>query len=337
MSYGVDVHPYYQRGYGFDGPTPDFAWVKGADGSRPYRGVYDGVPWAPDILVARAKARGVPVGLYLYGQPVSRSGVSFAASTDVLLAEVDRVGADGVMPALDIEDDIEQHIWSAAEARDFIGQFVARCHARGWARPFVYMNDAMAAKVGRPFLDSLQDVGLWIARYAKDGVTRLRPVNTRYDVHQWTSAGGLDKNEAFNDRHLTRSAGGGSAPGSADITEQEEIDMITLPASEKDTTVSIPLPGLPARIVIAPGLAEDGSFAEVFTKGVELYAGYPDAEGNATQLGTLMPEVVDSDGVGHITSPAYLAVTEYSADALGGVFTYSSTKPFTVSVFRVAS
>ena len=167
MSYGVDVHPYYQRGYGFDGPTPDFAWVKGADGSRPYRGVYEGVPWAPDVLVQRARNRGVPVGLYLYGQPVSRSGVSFVASTRVLLDEVRRVGAEGVVPALDIEDDANQHVWAAAEARQFMTEFAEECRAQGY-RPGIYLNDAMALKVGRAFLDHLRSGGivLWVARYA---------------------------------------------------------------------------------------------------------------------------------------------------------------------------
>lgn len=225
MSYGVDVHPYYQRGYGFDGPTPDFAWVKVADGSRPYRGVYDGVPWPPDVLVNRALARGVPVGGYLYGQPVSRSGVSFTASTAVLLAEVRRVGALGVVPALDIEDDANQHIWSAAEARDFCAQFVAECRRQGFARCGIYLNDAMAKKIGRDFLEGLGgDVVLWVARYAKDGVTKLRPVNVRYDVHQWTSAGGLDKNEAFNNRHLL--GAGGIDDEDADMASDETREQI---------------------------------------------------------------------------------------------------------------
>ena len=336
MSYGVDVHPYYQRGYGFDGPRPDFAWVKGADGSRPYRGVYDGVPWPPDVLVNRAKAKGVPVGLYLYAQPVSRSGVSFTASTRVLLDEVRRVGATGLVPALDIEDDKSQHIWTAAEARDCIIEFCTECVRQGF-RPGVYMNDAMAAKVGRAFMDDLWSGGvvLWVARYATDGVTKLRPKNTPFDVHQYSSTHpDLDKNEAFGTKHLM--GGGGSAPAGDDTTE-EEVDMLELPASDKDVKVSIPLPGLPCRIVIAPGLNDDGSYAEVFTRGIELVAGYEDDEGHVVNLGTLMPEIVDADDVGHVQSPAYLACTGPAADALGGIFTYSSAKPFTVAVFRVAS
>lgn len=326
MSYGVDVHPYYQRGYGFDGPTPTFAWVKCSDGSRPYRGVYEGVSWPPDALVNRAKSKGIPVGGYHYAQPVSRAGLDFVGQTRVLLGEIQRLGALDVVPALDIEDDAKQHIWSPAEAREFCSVFVNQCRVFNIPAA-LYMNDAMAAKVGRAFLDSLGDVVLWIARYG------AKPVNTRFDVHQYSSTNpSLDKNESYNNKHLT--TGGGSAPG-ADSTEQEEAHMITLAKSDTDVTVPLALPGLPCRIVITPGLTKDGDIAEVFTKGIDLIAGYSDTSGAPIELGTLMPDAVDENGVGHIDRPVYFGLLGGESDAIGGMFTYSSTEPFSLAVYRV--
>lgn len=119
----------------------------------------------------------------------------------------------------------------------------------------------------------------------------------------------------------------GGAPISQSTASRDEAQMLTLPPSAEDTSVVLALPGLPCRIVITPGVDKDGKLSEVFTKGIQLSAAYEGAD----DLGTVMPETVDEDGVGHIQKPVYLSG---HPDALMGVLTYSSTAPCSVAVYR---
>lgn len=323
--YGVDVHPIYQESYQYSNPFPIYAWIKVSDGSRPY------TKKTPDALAARGKAKGTAMGGYHYAQPVSRTGgVGPEVQADILCNEVLRLGITRIVAALDIEDDPNQYNWPASEARDFILRFKNRQRARG-VGPGVYMNDAMAAKLGRSFMDMLfaDGVVLWIARYASDGVTRLRPRNTAFDVHQYSSTNpSLDKNESFNNK-VYGIATGGQPPAAAQFNVNlEEAEMQTLPASAEDTSVALALPGLACRIVITPGVKPDGSTSEVFVRGIKLSATYPGSE----DLGTIKPEIVDPEGVGHITKPEYFVG---HPDALMGILTYSATAPFSVAVYRV--
>lgn len=322
---GVDFSPRWQK----DTPIPagvEYAWIKVADGSAPYRTV------APDAMVQRFRARGIPMGGYSYAQP--GDGTLHAR---VLIAECRRLGIFDLVPVTDIESDKAIHVWGTAEAIAYGKAFANECNRQGY-RPGVYMNASMAHDT-RPDQWGIPNLVIWIARYGAkpEALTSAGPGAQylgRYDVHQYTSAP-VDYNQAYTNRHWLSAGGNTPAPVESTDTTKDEAHMITLPASASDTRVVLPLPGVPCRIVIAPGVADDGGLAEVFTAGVELYAGYSDSEGNPTYLDKLMPEDIDSEGVGHIQSPAYLAVSGYQADALGGIFTYSSTKPFMVAIYRV--
>lgn len=218
MAYGVDIHPDYQRDYQFSNPTPTYFWLKVSDGSRPYTRVM------PDALAARGRSKGIPAGGYHWAQPVSRTaGVGAAAQALILMAQVQRLGLTQVVPALDLEDDGNQYVWPAAEARGFISEFVRTFEGNG-KRVAVYMNGPMASKLGRAFTDNLvaRGVVIWFARYGnKPEAPGSAQYLGHYDVHQYSSTNpSLDKNESYTNRHLL-SDPGVPAPGPS----TKEIDM----------------------------------------------------------------------------------------------------------------
>lgn len=192
MAVGVDLHCYYQRGVNWAQVSGvNYVWVKVSDGGAAYTKTVSGVTYRPDTLVRGAKSQGIPVGGYHYAQPGDPR-----AQADLLLREVARLGATTVLPALDIEDPFQPN----QAARTFAEAFCNRIRERG-IRPVVYMSDSFA-KVLQPASWASQPV-LWIARYGS------KPVNTRYDVHQYSSSGSLpgsasavDFNESYNNSHL---------------------------------------------------------------------------------------------------------------------------------------
>lgn len=193
MAVGVDVHCFYQRGINWGAVTNvNYVWTKVSDGTRAYTYTdSSGKVYRPDTMVAGAKSRGIPVGGYHYAQPGDPR-----AQADLLVNEVLRLGATGLLPALDIEAPFEAN----QTARNFAEAFCNRVRERG-IRPVVYMSDSFA-KVLQPASWASQPV-LWIARYG------AKPVNTRYDVHQYSSSGTLpgsagqvDFNESYNNSHL---------------------------------------------------------------------------------------------------------------------------------------
>ena len=212
MAVGVDVHCYYQRGIRWNEVSGiNYVWVKVSDGSAPYTKTVNGVTYRPDTHVAGAKNQGIPVGGYHFAQPGDPR-----AQADLLIREVERLGATSVLPALDIEDP-----FPISQARAFGEAFCNRIRERGY-RPVVYTGDAYA-KVIRPADWAAQPV-LWIARYG------AKPVNTRFDVHQYSSSGSLpgsagavDFNDSYNNSHLNTSGGGGSAVATLDNDDKNFI------------------------------------------------------------------------------------------------------------------
>jgi GH25 family lysozyme M1 (1,4-beta-N-acetylmuramidase) len=191
MAVGVDLHCYYQRGVNWTQVSGvNYVWVKVSDGGAAYTKTVGGVTYRPDTLVQGAKSRGIPVGGYHFAQPGDPR-----AQADLLIREVERLGATGVLPALDIEDP-----FPIGQARAFGEAFCNRIRERGY-RPVVYTGDSYAATI-RPADWASQPV-LWIARYG------AKPKNTRFDVHQYSSSGSLpgsasavDFNESYNNSHL---------------------------------------------------------------------------------------------------------------------------------------
>lgn len=216
MAIGVDVHCYYQRDINWAQVTGvNYVWVKVSDGAAAYTKTdpVTRVVYRPDTHVAGAKSRGIPVGGYHYAQPGDPR-----AQADILINEVLRLGATGVLPALDIEAPFTPN----AAARTFGEAFCNRVRERGF-RPVVYMSDSFA-QVLKP-ADWVSQPVLWIARYGS------KPVNTRYDVHQYRSdgtlpgsAGLVDFNDSYNSNHLN----GGSNVATLDNDDKAFVtDQIT--------------------------------------------------------------------------------------------------------------
>src|SRR5947208_9296248 len=139
MARGTDVHPFYQRGLRWDQAGDlAFAWVKVSDGGAAYTQTQGGVVYRPDTHVAGAKSSGIPVGGYHYAQ--LNPGPEKQA--DVLLGEVRRLGATGVVPMLDLEAPFSPN----DTARNFRIAFCRRVAAAGF-RPAVYMSASFATAV----------------------------------------------------------------------------------------------------------------------------------------------------------------------------------------------
>lgn len=203
MAVGIDISPRWQRG--FDWSTVDYSddpqrgvryvWVKVSDGGSAYDFQSNKVP-----MINGAKSRGIPVGGYHFSQPGDP-----VAQADLLANEVFRLGATGVAPMLDLEDnstgsglpnipDSQKRAWA-------IG-FCNRIVARG-LRPAVYMNNALA-KLLRPDTWPTSGLVVVIARYG----AKPDSAAGRYDVHQFASNGTrggveVDLDESYTNNHLT--------------------------------------------------------------------------------------------------------------------------------------
>lgn len=172
-----------------------YAWVKGTDGF--------GKAQAPaDNQVRQMKAAGIPVGLYHYAQLGDPR-----RQAEIFINEVNRLGAWGVMPALDLED---PHVPGAA-ARSFAIAFLQRMVELGVKRPVLYANTSMLNSI-KPYQWNIPGLVIWAADYGSNNGVRnpdLRPYTGPVDVHQYTSngivggiAGRTDLNFALTTRHL---------------------------------------------------------------------------------------------------------------------------------------
>lgn len=268
MAVGVDVHCYYQRGIRWDQVSGvNYVWVKVSDGTAPYTKVVSGVTYRPDTMVQGAKSRNLPVGGYHFAQPGDPR-----AQADLLIREVERLGATGLLPALDIEDP-----FPIGQARAFGEAFCNRIREHGY-RPVVYTGDAYAATI-KPADWAAQPV-LWIARYGS------KPKNTRFDVHQFSSSGSLpgsasavDFNESYNDSFLNTSQASPTPTPSdnppTSTTGVELMERISLTQSSDTTSKRIYLPGGPnCRLIVRPP-EEGGQDFPVYIQNVYAWGDSP--------------------------------------------------------------
>lgn len=210
MALGLDIYRYQtvtnwnavRDHLNREGGNP-YIWVKLTDGGAPaiVRG---------DVQVRGSKSVGIPTGGYHYAQ----FSPSPEAQADILLGEVDRLGAHGLVPMLDLEAPFSPN----QQAKDFGLRFCARMAARG-RRHGVYMSDSFARTL-RPDLWPTAPV-VWIARYGG------RP-EAPHDLHQFSSSGSVpgivgsvDLNESYNDKHFNSPV----APPAqeVDVTPEQDI------------------------------------------------------------------------------------------------------------------
>lgn len=250
MALGIDIYARYQTVTNWSAVKAagvGYTWVKLTDGGG--RAASPG-----DALVAGAKAAGIPVGGYHYAQ----SSPTPEAQADILINEVERLGAKGLVPMLDLEAPFSPN----AAARDFGTRFVRRVAARGY-RPGVYMSDSFARTL-RPDQWGISNLVIWIARYGS------KPAyGGRYDVHQYSSTGringisasGVDLNESYTNNHIVSGPLAPTNPGSGSSNNLPILygddNMILVPkggAENAPTNFPIPVSMLREHdLVIAPG------------------------------------------------------------------------------------
>lgn len=154
-----------------------FAYVKGTDGGEP-------APVRADVQVRQMRSVGIPVGLYHYAQ----LSPSPERQAEVLLAEVDRLGAHGLPPALDLELP-----WQPGPAaRGFAYAFLTRLREHGFRRVTLYANTSMLNGIDVDTLD-VPGLVIWEANYGpNDGRRHTLPRRPwQRHVHQYTSVGTL--------------------------------------------------------------------------------------------------------------------------------------------------
>jgi GH25 family lysozyme M1 (1,4-beta-N-acetylmuramidase) len=178
MALGIDIYRYQTvtdwnavKRHGVS-----FVYVKGTDGGGP-------AIVRADAQVRGAQSIGLPVGLYHYAQ----LSPSPEAQADVLTAEVLRLDATGLPPALDLED---PHRPGGA-ARDFAFRFLTRLRNNGFGSVTLYGNVTMLNGINANTL-GVPGTVIWAAGYGpNDG--RRHPLNYRgqANIHQYTSVGAV--------------------------------------------------------------------------------------------------------------------------------------------------
>lgn len=193
MALGIDIYRYQT--------VTDWAAVKRAGVSFVYVKGTDGGGLAPvhaDGQVHAAQSIGLPVGLYHYAQLQP----SAEAQADVLAAEVHRLGATGLPPALDLEAPFAPN----AAARQFAQKFLNRLRANGFTTVMLYGNTSMLAGINADTL-GVPGLKIWAANYGlNDGRNHGYSYTGHVDIHQYTSVGhvpgitgSVDMNESLTD------------------------------------------------------------------------------------------------------------------------------------------
>lgn len=171
-----------------------FAYFKGTDGGGK-------APVTADAFVRGAKGVGIPCGLYHFAQLTP----SPEAQADVLHADVQRLAATGLPPALDFEATVADSL-TAAQGADFCRRFIRRLREHGHQRVTLYANTSHLTKITP---DSWDDASLliWAANYgSNDGNRHGYSYAGHVDIHQYTDRGRLpgitpavDLNESLTD------------------------------------------------------------------------------------------------------------------------------------------
>ena len=201
MAKGIDIYRYQTvtNWQAVKNSGVGYIWVKLTDGAGP--AVVRG-----DKQVAGSKSVGIPVGGYHFCQS---DGGTPERQADVFIAEVRRLGATGLVPMLDLEDnppgsgrpdipDSQKRAWGI--------RFCRRVLELGF-RPGVYVNNSVA-KLTRPDGWGIPGLVIWIARYG----AKPDAAAGRYDVHQYSSTGSVpgitgsvDMNESYTNNHFAGS------------------------------------------------------------------------------------------------------------------------------------
>jgi GH25 family lysozyme M1 (1,4-beta-N-acetylmuramidase) len=177
MALGIDIYARYQTVNDWSAVKQSgvsFVYVKGTDGG----GL---APVHADEQVHGAQNVGLPVGLYHYAQ----LSPSPETQADVLTAEVHRLGATGLPPALDLESPFKPE----SIARAFAQRFLGRLLANGFPTVMLYGNTSMLTGIGADTL-GVPGLKVWAANYgANDGTRHGYSYGGHVDIHQYTSVG----------------------------------------------------------------------------------------------------------------------------------------------------
>lgn len=154
-----------------------FCIVKGTDGGGP-------AVVRADAFVRGARSVGIPVGLYHYAQLTPAP----ETQADVLHAEVTRLGATGLPPALDLEGPF--HTAPLATAVEFGRRFLTRLRTH-YARVTLYANTSFLGQL-QPDSWGVPGLLIWAANYSvNDGTRHPYAYRGRVDIHQYTDRGRL--------------------------------------------------------------------------------------------------------------------------------------------------
>jgi GH25 family lysozyme M1 (1,4-beta-N-acetylmuramidase) len=171
-----------------------FVYVKGTDGDGP-------ALVRADNQVRGAQSVSLPAGLYHYAQ----LSPSPEVQADILTAEVLRLDATGLPPALDLEDPHKP----GGAARDFAQRFLNRLRYNGFDSITLYANTSMLNGIVLAGGLDVPGLVIWAANYGpNDGVRHPlpKPWNTLAHIHQYTSTalvpgirGRVDLNESLTE------------------------------------------------------------------------------------------------------------------------------------------
>jgi GH25 family lysozyme M1 (1,4-beta-N-acetylmuramidase) len=179
MALGVDLYDRYQdvadwwavRRHGVT-----FVYLKGTDGGGP-------ATVRADAFVRGATSVGLPIGLYHYAQLAPPP----ETQADMLVAEVRRLGATGLPPALDLEGPF--HTAPLPTAVSFAKRFLDRVRAHGYRWVTLYANTSFLGRL-QPDSWGIPGLVVWAASYGiNDGTRHRYSYPGRVDIHQYTDVG----------------------------------------------------------------------------------------------------------------------------------------------------
>lgn len=178
MALGIDIYRYQTvtDWQAVKRHNVQFVYVKGTDGG--------GVAQVRATAQVRgAQSVGLPVGLYHYAQ----LSPSPEAQADILTAEVRRLDATGLPPALDLEDPHQP----GPAARDFTARFLQRMWSNGFDHVTLYANTSMLTGISAAAdYDRDPRVVIWAAAYgSNNGLRNPLKYRGRVNIHQYTSVG----------------------------------------------------------------------------------------------------------------------------------------------------
>lgn len=212
----VDIYDRYQdiTNVAAFAAATDAVYLKGSDGGAPG-------PVRADAFAKIMRDTNTPFGLYHYAQ----FSPSPEAQARVLAAEVRRLGATGLPPALDLEAPFLPN----QTARDFAIRFLNELRNQGFADVTLYANTSMLTGI-RAWTLGVPGLRIWAATYGnndsdfdEDDRARLR---RQYPhevwLYQYSSTGrvaGIPQNTDLNMYMTTEGAG--------DMTvSQQDADLI---------------------------------------------------------------------------------------------------------------